>query len=868
MRLFKFTLAICLVIAITLSAVFYSRSSVVTSFVNNYLTQHNAVLTCIDFTLNSDFDLVILHLCIDSPYADVELIDSLVVWRFEPNSIAVNKLSEAISAISIAAVNVRSKADLSFPESATSVKSTVKLSELPSIIRKQLDDLALLSPPANIDIQTFNYQPFSANKNKIAQSYQGRFSVNKKQLSFSLANQKKEPIFSFELVKKNLNISANVQTDLTGLRSLLTNHQAALPHSVATLLLDETWFVTGNVNSEISWQNQIIKMNNKVTDFSFTASKGFLPLESAKSATTFAWQTNLTGENLHSDFTHENSQASNQENNQRNNIELAFNTGQLIESLTAQGIDQQLIKLIADNMIDTLTIKPVGSLNVDFSNETITSDGIDIFGSNMNEPVQLSLNDVVFNYRDDAAITVNMQKAKFSLAGYAKIAQLKPYSSQPVKLNIVGEIEQQSEIWQLTLDQATRIELAQLSLPLAKSIDITRSKVQPRIKSLISHWQGNVVLNKNDDVIFELEINNQLSKLSYPNLVQVNDLELTAELSGSIDDITITAKVVADNVPIAIAQITGELRNPNVVISAQDVLLTDLLALNIKMPVELKLIDGTIDYRFITQLKNTEDLMTNLMNLALSVQDLTGEVDGTWLQGLNWQQNFTMKNGQVKSIPDNTTTSNNLTIVKVETATPIHNLSTTTVIDFSQETIKLSAHNTWGNLLGGRFDIAKAQWPFNNKLPINVKLTKIDLEKLLELDKKQGIVVTGKVSGELPIFYDGKHFLIKEGGLQNVGNGIIQVYNNPAVEELKGSSTELKLAFDALENLHYHHLSSEVSMADDGYMLLVTAIKGRNPDLDNEVNLNLNLSYDLLGLLESLNITEHFESKVLKGLQH
>ena len=149
---------------------------------------------------------------------------------------------------------------------------------------------------------------------------------------------------------------------------------------------------------------------------------------------------------------------------------------------------------------------------------------------------------------------------------------------------------------------------------------------------------------------------------------------------------------------------------------------------------------------------------------------------------------------------------------------------------------------------------------------MNVKLTEIDLEKLLELDKKQGIVVTGKVSGLLPIYYDGQHLLVKEGSLYNVSDGLIQVFNNPAVEELKASSTELKLAFSALENLHYHHLTSEVSMADDGYMLLVTEIKGRNPDLDNEVNLNLNLSYDLLGLLESFNITEHFESKVIKGL--
>jgi hypothetical protein len=57
-------------------------------------------------------------------------------------------------------------------------------------------------------------------------------------------------------------------------------------------------------------------------------------------------------------------------------------------------------------------------------------------------------------------------------------------------------------------------------------------------------------------------------------------------------------------------------------------------------------------------------------------------------------------------------------------------------------------------------------------------------------------------------------------------------------------------------------------MADDGYMLLLTTIKGQNPDLQNEVNFNLNLSYDLLGLFESLTITEQFENQVINGLQN
>jgi hypothetical protein len=51
-------------------------------------------------------------------------------------------------------------------------------------------------------------------------------------------------------------------------------------------------------------------------------------------------------------------------------------------------------------------------------------------------------------------------------------------------------------------------------------------------------------------------------------------------------------------------------------------------------------------------------------------------------------------------------------------------------------------------------------------------------------------------------------------------------------------------------------------------MLLLTTIKGQNPDLQNEVNFNLNLSYDLLGLFESLTITEQFENQVINGLQN
>jgi len=858
----------------------------VISVVNNYLAQYNSALTCIDFEVNNNLDLLINRLCIDSPYAEIELIDSLLEWRFEPSKIDVDNISDAISAINIDVATVRAKSDVQFPENPTS--SNVKLSEFPTLIRKKFHDLSLLSIPLDIDIQTFTYQAFSSKKAPEKQTYQGQFLLHAQQLEFSLADQKHESVLALALTKNNDDIRANLTTDLAKLRAFLVKHQTSLPRRLSTLLLNDSWSAVGELNSQLEWHQQNLNITNHMTDFSFEASQYFSSLGPIKLETTLAWQTILAGEKLHFQFAHEdnlnNAKTNHDKDYQRNNIQLAFNAETLIELLTAQAVDQQIINVLSDNAISTLNVKPLGSLTFDFSQQMLTSDNVDISSRNLHGPIKLSLSDLGFNFDDALDSPPNIQAAKFSMTGQASIAQLQPYSRQPVTLTIVGEIEQGDDTLQLTFAQGTAIELAQLSLPSNKSESLAPRKsqqskpnAQPKIQSLISHWYGKVSIVKNDGqqqsknseiVTFALNVESQIKQLNYANIVKVDELKLTSKLSGNIEELTLKTKVIADGLPIATAILMGDLHHSSVIVSAQDVLLTDLLALKLKLPIELTLIDGNIDYQLSGQLKNTEDLFANPMVLELTVQDVTGEVNGTWLQEFNWQQKLSLQHGEIKSIPDKTKMSSNLTIAKIETATPIEQFSASTSIDFSQGSIKLFADNIRGNLLGGRFDIPQVQWPFRKDLPVRVALTKIDLEKLLELDQKQGIVVTGRVSGQLPIHYDGDDFLIDGGSLKNVGDGIIQVYNNPAVEELKASSTELKLAFSALENLHYHHLSSDVSMADDGYMLLDTAIKGRNPDLDNDVNLNLNLSYDLLGLIESLNITENFESKIIKGLKN
>jgi len=847
-------------------ATIYNRSSVVTSLINDYLIQYDSAITCIDFSLNSDIDLVISRLCIDSPHADVVLSDTLITWRFEPSQFDVDNISEAISAINIAAADVRVKKPIQIPEAEEA--TPLQLNNLPSLIRQQFHKVAQLSIPIDINVQTFVYQPFSHDLAKDILSYQGKLSMSAQQLMFSLTEPSKGEVISLKLNKKTPNFNAQLSANFAAVNTFLLTHKATFPVSFQTMLSqwsNENWMVAGHFESEVNWHDQRLQMNNKFTDFSLKVENALAQEGAVSLNTSLAWQANLDDDTLQVDFT------------PGANLHLAFDQGALIKLLTTQEKNSELITFLTDNAMDSLSVEPTGSITVDFAKQTINSAGVDFDSKNLNEAVKLSLNDIGLTYLDESAITVDLQALDFSFAGKVQLTQLSAFSERPVKLNIAGAVAQSDDFWQLQFAPSATFELSQLTLPtdIAGSDEqVNQSKPQPSLKTLLSHWQGTVTLAKGNTKLnnaaqmsFDLQIDNQLKQLKLHKVMQLSELEVKTDLSGSFNDIVIKTKVIADKLAIASAQVTGDIYQPHIEVQAKDVLITDLLALKIIAPIEMKLIDGILNYQLSTQIKNTDNFLANPITLALSIKDITGEVDGTWLQELNWQQKFIFQHGQIKSVDDKHQTGNNLSIAKIETATPITNLSTKTFIEFKDEQVAIQVNNTSGHLLGGQFDIQQAQWPFSKDSPVEVKLTKIDLEKLLELDKQQGIVVTGQVSGTLPIYYDGEHFLIKEGGLYNVGDGLIQVYNNPAVEELKASSTELQLAFDALENLHYHHLSSDVSMANDGYMLLVTAIKGKNPDLDNDVNLNLNLSYDLLGLLESLNITEHFESKVIKGLQ-
>ena len=610
-----------------------------------------------------------------------------------------------------------------------------------------------------------------------------------------------------------------------------------------------------------------------------------------------------------------------------NTLQLNFSHSHAMDFLNNQALSPELVTLLKDNPVTQLALNPEGELVYDLSTEQLALSHIEVTAKSEQQTHQLNLDNIAISLseylnhprsRDETANTTTemaieknsplLAQVDFTIDSPINLSAVNNFTGKPILINLQGSISHSQAQTTIKLDENSSFTSSNIAIANKQKTDKNNHFF---IKNLTAQVQGNLqiqhhlaalnhsyanetngtdkVLIKADqlsadkqNVKLQLKIDSQAENLRADNIIDIKTLTLKTAVTGNLTNILLNTLVSADDVPLGNLTIKGDVEKPHIELNAHKLSLTDLLSLNVKLPIDVALVDGALSYSVKGQVDDLTNVQDTPLAISVAVASLSGEIDGIWIQELNFTQNFDYLAGKLttqdkpkKNYVENSLiegnkvqeiTKSNLTVALIDTPTPISKLSISTAWSY-QKDFNVSATNLSGDILGGSFSIPKIQWPLNREHSVDVQLTRIDLEQVLALDKKQGIVVTGRISGQLPIGFDGEKYTMEQGELHNVGDGLIQVMNNPAVEELKANNSQLKLAFDALQNLHYHQLSSDVSLADDGYMLLETVIKGRNPDIDNDVNLNLNLSYDLLGLLESMSITERFEKSIIKGLQ-
>ena len=846
--------------ALLASVVFFARKHIVAYSINDYLLAHKAQLSCIEFNFTPSLNLIISKVCIHSPKADIELENVSLQLKFSSTI--------PVSAIKIEAMSIKAKAKL-LEQGAANQQAFDE-----SSVKHFLAIIAQFTVPLPITIEKFTYLPFTQVDNTEKPVFYGQFIANKNNIKLTLKDLKQANILSVNLSSEGQGFTAQLNSDLAQVTQFLAVHQLELPAT-----LDKNLMISGKFTTQLQWHKETLtatsQLNNVAIDSIIRIEKSDIAKSGKEKAGIaksdlfningmLSWQTRITA--AQALFTID----------EQSVVNTSFSEQKLREFLVRNNIAADVITVIKDNPSNGFVIKPWGRVQIDLAKQQVFIANVELTANNKENLLQATFTDTSLVYEKNKTLNLTLKQSNYAVQAKLLISRLNNISKQAVNIASTGKTVSKGKMtqhnlgWQIMLAPTTTLELSTLALAkLAASPAQQNSSNQNAlsIKKIMVNGQGTIDIDNQGRTELSLQLNSQLSQLKIANIAQIAQVALQADISGKLQDISITANISVDKQPLANVKLNGVITEPRLDIFAKNLDLTELLTLNLNLPIELSLIDGSISYQLSGQLTDIDNWLNNAARLEVSIHDVTGDVEDTWLQELNWQQEFILSDGDINTVGVDKKPTNNLTIAKVETTPPLTELSAQTTFSFKNKALSISAAQINAKALGGSVNIAQAHWPFDISRSVNVQLTSIDLEELLELDPKQGIIVTGKISGNLPIMFNDQQFTIAGGKLHNVNNGIIKVANNPTVEELKASDIQLKLAFDAMQNIHYHQLSSDVSMANDGYMLFDTVIKGRNPDLDNDVNLNLNLSYDLLGLLKSINISEHLEQSLIDGLQ-
>jgi hypothetical protein len=882
-RFFKFFLIVFTALLIILTLTYSARVSLINNLANTQLKLAQLTITCLDISLDSNLDVIVDKLCLQNPKADIEIADLTIRWQLSPK---IN-----LTAIDIRLAEIKGTGHLfsstnDIPNSTNQQNNNnpnfVQL--LSTILPPYIEQIRQFKLPLKTTIAEISYLPFTefskaepskgSAQNQSEMPYTANLSAIDNTFSFSLQNASKIAVVKAKLAKSDQGFAIALTSNLNLLKSFANKHQLPISAELQHALTANE--ISGSIDTLIRYQTDSLSMQNQLTDFKISSAKGIANSAAIKviADLNFHSQLNLTAKEIALTFI------------KNNEISLQFNPHQLAAMLEKTDLSPAIVSILNDNPLANLTVTLQDNATLTLNKEHASLSNIDITAHNDEQVHRAELNNIrvslphsnisINNNNDhDSKKSTNQTFQtvvikSFIINSELKLADIANFTAAPVILHLEGALDKTEKTTKISLNNKTLITINNIALTKqpnnttepAKAAS-TKNKVLIMLKSLTAKLTGNVQLLADNTLNIDLNVHNQASQVNIPKTLQLNSIDLFSQIKGNLDDIRINSTTQADGIALGTIVITGSVLSPNVQVGANKLQLTDLLSLNMQLPTEITLINGKLDYNLSGQIADLSDIENTPFDVSFAITSVSGEVDGIWLQELNWQQHFTLLAGKIATLPN---VQENLTVELIETPTPISKLSINTNWTFNKS-FKLSASKLKADILGGSFSIPRIQWPFEHGHSVDVQLNSVDLEQVLALEKEQGIVVTGNISGQIPVTFDGEKYSIKDGELHNVSNGLIQVIDNPAVAELKENNSQLQLAFDALQNLHYHQLSSAVSMGDDGYMLLETVIKGRNPDINNDVNLNLNLSYDLLGLLESLSITQRFEKSIIEGLQ-
>lgn len=147
-----------------------------------------------------------------------------------------------------------------------------------------------------------------------------------------------------------------------------------------------------------------------------------------------------------------------------------------------------------------------------------------------------------------------------------------------------------------------------------------------------------------------------------------------------------------------------------------------------------------------------------------------------------------------------------------------------------------------------------------------IHLDRMDLEKIVQLNKLNGLHVSGILDGTIHAQWKDRQLNISKGELHSRAPGGTISYLPPGGSD--GFSTLPAYALKALEEFNYDTLIATPTYKSDGTLTINIKTEGHSPPLKSSrpVHLNLNTEQNILSLLQSLryskNLTDELEQRL------
>jgi hypothetical protein len=247
---------------------------------------------------------------------------------------------------------------------------------------------------------------------------------------------------------------------------------------------------------------------------------------------------------------------------------------------------------------------------------------------------------------------------------------------------------------------------------------------------------------------------------------------------------------------------------------------------------------------------------------SLRLKDLAGYYGETAFTGLS-----TSLEADYGSRIGFTVQPSSITVDLIEMGLPIENISASYTLypnEMAFDMADLHMEAFGGVIRADPFSFRTA----SNTNTVLMRAEAIQLNRLLTLEEFEAIEVSGTVGAELPVTIVGDSLTITQGRLFGEPPGGVIRYR-PGSEPDEADTSGIGFLTLALSNFEYETLTSEINYNADGDLKLQLQLTGKNPELDTNrpVILNLGVENNVPQMLKSLRAARSVEDILEQRLQ-